>query len=221
MATTAQAIWTRLPLRLRCMLLGWGSVGLAYTLGAALHRPGQVLVESSLDQALAFTPGAVWPYLSFFLLVPLAYLHCPASRLTWLMRSMQACAVVCGACFLLWPTTLAYPSLAGDGLSLALLRMLAAADSSHNCLPSLHGALSLLAIAALLQRGRTLHNLLLLAWGAVLAASIVMARRHLALDLGSGIAVGAALGVAVLRWLPHAGDPVANPPSARTLEVQR
>lgn len=186
--------------RLRAMALGWGSVGMAYSLGAALHAPGRVIAESALDQALPFTPAAVWPYLSFFVLIPLAYLACPLQRLNGLMRSMQACAMLCGLCFVLWPTTLDYPSLEGDGLSLAMLRMLDAGDSSHNCLPSLHGALSTLAIAALLDRARPLHNMLLLTWGLVLACSIVMARRHLALDLGCGIVVGALAGLLVARW---------------------
>ncbi|HSW05656.1 phosphatase PAP2 family protein [Aquabacterium sp.] len=188
--------------RLRCMLLGWGSVGLAYSIGAALHPPGRVLAESALDQALPFTPGAVWPYLSFFVLIPLAYLACAPNKLAWLMRSMQLCALLCGLCFVAWPTTLAYPSLAGDGLSLTMLRALSAADSSHNCLPSLHGALSLLAVMALLDRARPLRAALLLLWGLALAASIVMARRHLALDLGTGIALGGLVGIAVSRWVP-------------------
>lgn len=188
--------------RLRAMALGWGSVGLAYSLGAALHAPGRVIAESAIDRALPFMPAAVWPYLSFFVLIPLAYLACPRARLVWLMRSMQACAVLCGLCFVLWPTTLDYPSLQGDGLSLAMLRVLDAGDSSHNCLPSLHGALSTLAIAALLNRARPLHNTLLLIWGLVLAGSIVMARRHLALDLGCGIVVGALAGLATARWSP-------------------
>lgn len=215
--TTIASMLTQLPLRWRCMLLGWGSVGLAYALGAWLHRPGSALAEGALDRALPFTPAAVWPYLSFFVLVPLAYLQCPAHRLAWLTRSMQLCALVCGTLFLLWPTTLAYPPLDGPGMSLAALRLLAAGDSSHNCLPSLHGALSLLAILALQRRGYTRHNLLLALWGAVLAASIVMARRHLVLDLGSGIVLGAMAGLLVLRWLPHAPAPTPVPLAARSI----
>ncbi len=190
-----------LSLRLRAMLLGWGCVGLAYSLGAALHAPGRVIAETALDRALPFTPAAVWPYLSFFVLVPLAYLACAPRHLVWLQRSMQLCALACGLCFVLWPTTLAYPSLEGDGASLAMLRLLAAQDSSHNCLPSLHGALSLLAMAALWAPGRLVRQCGLLAWGLALAASIVMARRHLALDLGAGIALGVAAGLVVRAWL--------------------
>lgn len=192
-----------LPPRLRCMLLGWGSVGLAYSLGAALHGPGRLIAESALDRALPFTPEAVWLYLSFFLLVPLAYLTCPAQRLVWLMRSMQLCALLCGACFLLWPTTLDYPPLQGEGLSLALLRLLDAADSSHNCLPSLHGALTVLSVAALQTRAHAWRSAAVLVWGLALALSIVMARRHLALDLGTGLLLGGLVGLAMARWLPQ------------------
>jgi hypothetical protein len=189
---------TALYPRLRAMLLGWGCVGIAYSMGAALHGGfGMLIAESWIDQALLpFTPAAVWPYLSFFLLVPLAYLACPAPRLQALMRAMQLCALVSGCVFLLWPTTLHYPSLDGEGWSLALLRLLSALDSSHNCLPSLHGALTLLAVSALLDAERPLRSAAVLAWGGLLAASIVMSRRHLALDLSAGLLLGALAAVA-------------------------
>lgn len=199
---------TRWPLaeRPRALLLGWGSVGLAYSLGAALHGGfGMPIPETALDRALAFTPAAVWPYLSFFLLIPLAFLACPQPRLKALERSLQLCALASGLVFLFWPTTLHYPPLHGEGFSLALLRLLSTLDSSHNCLPSLHGALTLLAVVALAERQRPLRTLAVLAWGGLLAASIVMARRHLALDLGAGLLLGL-LAAAATGLLPRRGS---------------
>jgi membrane-associated phospholipid phosphatase len=125
-------------------------------------------------------------------LVPAAYLGAPRARLDGLTRSMQLCALVAGSAFIVCPTTLAYPPPVDDGsLAVLLLQALAAADSSHNCLPSLHGALSLLALAALWDVRRPARNAALLAWGIAIGISIVMLRRHLFIDLGAGLLLGA------------------------------
>ncbi|WKB53562.1 phosphatase PAP2 family protein [Eleftheria terrae] len=191
-----RALLQALPPRLRHLLFGWGSVGVAYSLGGLLQRPATLLTESALDRLLPFDPAGVWCYLSFFLLVPLGYLACPAARLPWLTRAMQCCALASGLAFIAWPTTLAYPALpAAGGWSTTLLQWLAAADTAQNCLPSLHGALTVLAAWALLQwRERPLRSLLVVLWAAAIAYSIVQARRHLSIDLGAGVVLGLAAG---------------------------
>jgi membrane-associated phospholipid phosphatase len=181
------------------MLLGWGSVGLAYGLSGLLQGPGTRLRESALDRLIAFDPAGVWAYLSFFALVPLAYMAVPAARLRWLTASMQACAVAAGLAFVLWPTTVAYPEAAGPAWSASTLRLLAAHDSRQNCLPSLHAALTLLSVLALADGRRKARTVLVAAWGAWILYSIVQTRRHLSTDLLAGLALAAACGWAVHR----------------------
>jgi hypothetical protein len=178
--------------RLWMMLKGWGTVGLVYSIGRAVPGKPAVLHENFIDRFIAFDPSAVWLYLSFFILVPLAYLCARWERVRPLTRAMQLCAVLCVPFFVLWPTTLVYPPIPLDTASGALLNALAASDSSENCLPSLHGALTLLCVVALFDRRRAWTTAAIAIWGVAIMWSVIEARRHLAIDLGAGIALGAA-----------------------------
>jgi len=175
--------------RLLAMLVGWGSVGVIYTFSDRWQGPGRVMHAGLIDRMIPFSPDAIWLYLSFFLLIPAGYLFCRREKLRWLTASMILTALVCGAVYLLWPTTLVYPHDGGLGLSSQLLAKLAAADSTQNCLPSLHMALSLLAVWALYRQDRPARSALLLLWGALIAVSILQLRRHLFIDLVSGAGV--------------------------------
>jgi hypothetical protein len=177
--------------RLRRMAWGWGSVGLAYSLAGCLPGPGLALAETALDRAVPFDPRGVWLYLSFFLLVPAAYLFTDAARLTWLQRAMQACALVAGILFVAFPSTLVYPAVTGTGWSEAALRLLIAHDSARNCLPSLHAALTVLAALALLDPKRPWRSSAVLLWGCLILHSILQTRRHLAVDVSAGLMLGA------------------------------
>ncbi|WP_374328627.1 phosphatase PAP2 family protein [Azonexus sp.] len=190
-----------LSFRLRQMLFGWGGVGIVYNLSDRFQGPGQVLDPGFIDRLIPYSPHAVWPYLSFFLIIPLAFLTCPAERLRWLRSGFQVAALAAGTVFMLWPTTLVYPDYAGAGLSSTLLAGLLAVDSAQNCFPSLHMALTTLAILALDDPRRPLRKLLLWAWGALIGFSILQLRRHLAIDLVSGVALGFAAAWLCRRWL--------------------
>ncbi|MBD8162500.1 inositol phosphorylceramide synthase [Erwinia persicina] len=181
------------------MLVGWGSVGGIYTFSDRWQGPGTVMQPGLIDRAIPFSPDAIWLYLSFFLLIPAGYLYCRVEKLRWLTVSMILTALVCGAVYMLWPTTLVYPHDGGQGLSSRLLARLAAADSTQNCLPSLHMALSLLAVWALYRRDRPVRSGLLLLWGVLIAVSILQLRRHLFIDLVSGAGVALFCGWICLR----------------------
>ena len=114
---------------------------------------------------------------------------------------MQISAVVSGAVFLLWPTTLHYPPLADGSLPASAQRMLMAMDSSQNCLPSLHGALTVLSVWALADARKPIRTLLAAAWGLGVLYATIQTRRHVALDLSAGVAVGVLCGMAVRHWL--------------------
>lgn len=195
-------ILATLSFRLRQMLFGWGSVGVVYNLSDRFQGTGQVLEPGFIDRLIPYSPHAVWPYLSFFLIVPLAFLAGPAERLRWLRCAFQMAALAAGVVFMLWPTTLAYPDYSTAGLSGTLLAGLLAVDSPQNCFPSLHMALTTLAILALHDPRRPARNLLLWAWGVLIGFSILQLRRHLAIDLVSGVALGFAAAWLCRRWLP-------------------
>lgn len=185
--------------RLVAMLAGWGSVGVIYTFSDRWQGPGTVMHPGLVDRMIPFSADGIWLYLSFFLLIPAGYLFCRPEKLRWLTGSMILTALVCGAVYLLWPTTLVYPIDHGQGLSSHLLAQLVAADSTQNCLPSLHMALSLLAVWALYQPEQRWRSGLLLLWGALIAISILQLRRHLFIDLVSGALVALVCGWICLR----------------------
>lgn len=194
--------WTRLLY----LLAGWGSVGLVYFSSDLLQGPGVLLPETALDRAIRYTDSAIWLYLSFFILIPYAYLAAQPARVRWLARAMAISALICGTVFLLYPTTLAYPPVGeGSAWSTQLLRALQAADSSQNCLPSLHGALTLLCVWALAERERPLRSLLVLALGLGIAYAIIALRRHVSIDLAAGLLAGMASGALaqIPLSLPH------------------
>jgi membrane-associated phospholipid phosphatase len=182
--------------RLLHLLAGWGSVGLVYFSSDFLQGQGVLLPETALDRAIPHSDAAIWLYLSFFILIPYAYLAADAARVRWLARAMALSALACGVVFLLYPTTLAYPPVGdGNAWSTQALRMLQAADSAQNCLPSLHGALTLLCVWALCDKHRMVRSALAVLLGISICYAIIALRRHVSIDLAAGLAVGIAGGM--------------------------
>ena len=181
--------------RLFYLLAGWGSVGLVYFSSDLLQGQGVLLPETLIDRAIAYSDAAIWLYLSFFILIPYTYLVVSPARVRWLARAMAVSAVICGVVFLLYPTTLAYPPV-GDGMgwSTQVLRMLQTMDSTQNCLPSLHGALTLLCAWALFERDRPIRSALAVLLTLGICYAIIALRRHVSIDLGAGLLVGMAGG---------------------------
>lgn len=200
--------------RLWCLLTGWGAVGVVYNLTDTFQRPGTVLSPSFIDQMVTFNPAGIWLYLSFFIIIPLAYLTCPVGRLHWLRNAMVITALFSGAVYLLWPTTMIYPTFTPDAsLNAKMLTGLIHVDSTQNCLPSLHMALTALAVWAMSNRTHPLRTLCYLLWYLAIGFSILQLRRHLFVDLLSGTTL--ALGVGA--FLRHFARPVPTTSQGRTL----
>ncbi|WP_059412911.1 phosphatase PAP2 family protein [Cupriavidus basilensis] len=185
--------------RLRAMALGWGTVGIVYTTAALAQGSGTAIPETALDRLIPFDPRGIWLYLSFFALIPFAYLRAEALRLPWLARSMQLSAIVSGVVFVLYPTTLSYPLFDDASIPTRLLRLLIAGDSSQNCLPSLHAALTYLSVWALADARRPWQSALAALWGLAIACAMVQTRRHLALDTSAGLLVALVCGAIASR----------------------
>ncbi len=138
-------------------------------------------------------------YLSFFLIVPAGYLLAPLQRIKWLTLAMRLMALGAGGVYLLWPTTMAYPQNEGVGISAQLLAALTQVDSPQNCLPSLHMALTVLAVWALSDGERKVRTALWMLWGVAIAFSILQLRRHLFVDLAGGALLALFAGWLALR----------------------
>ncbi|WP_409159722.1 phosphatase PAP2 family protein [Pectobacterium sp. B2J-2] len=186
-------------LRLKALLFGWGTVGVVYQLSAQFQRPGTVLPTSFVDEWVLFSASAIWLYLSFFIIIPLSYLSCPIARLAGLRRATQLTALIAGAVYLIFPTTMVYPQVISDDLSAHLLQLLQRIDSPQNCLPSLHIALTVLAVWAMSDRQHKVKTGFYLLWGGAIAFSILQLRRHLFIDLVTGAMLAGMTGWMFLR----------------------
>ncbi|MBP6116185.1 MAG: phosphatase PAP2 family protein [Neisseriaceae bacterium] len=173
--------------RVWALLSAWGFVGLCYTLGAAWADDAVVLYQTWLDDAVPFWADGMVLYLSFFALVPYAFLYCDEAWVRPLRRSMQYAAVAALAVYLIWPSSMVYPVVAGDGLNERLWLWLHAWDTAANCLPSLHVVLAVLCGIAL---GRSLHGwrrMWVLLWVVLVMVSVLLLKRHLWIDVCSGV----------------------------------
>ncbi len=188
-----------LLLRLKALLFGWGTVGVVYQLSAQFQGQGTVLPTSLVDEWIPFSASAIWLYLSFFIIVPLSYLSCPMSRLAGLRRATQLTALIAGVVYLIFPTTMVYPLVGGDDFSTRVLQLLLLIDSPQNCLPSLHIALTVLAVWAMSDGQQKVKTGFYLLWGIAIAFSILQLRRHLFIDLVTGAMLAGIAGWVFLR----------------------
>ncbi|MGN6653695.1 phosphatase PAP2 family protein [Trinickia sp.] len=203
----------RVRTRLGMMAIGWGTVGLCYSIGRIAPGTAHVLHERALDRVVPFDASAIWLYLSFFLFVPVAYLCALPDRLAPLTRAMQCAAVLAGIVFVAWPTTLVYPLVPTGTTGAAALHWLVDFDSTRNCMPSLHGALTLLCMVAMWQRERPWRTAFMFVWGLAVMWSVVAARRHLAVDLGAGLLLGVLCAGVVAYLSAKARQPAPFNPS--------
>ena len=179
------------------LLLGWGTVGVIYHLTDNLQGAGQVITPLWVDNLIPFSASAIWAYLSFFLIIPASYFLTPLTAVRWLARSMQFTAMGAGLVYLFWPTTLVTPPDSRQGIASVLLKQLISVDSAQNCLPSLHAALTLLAVWAIAKSRRHWLTVAFVLWGGVIAFSILQLKRHLFIDLIGGVVLALGMGMLV------------------------
>lgn len=188
--------------RLKWMLFGWGFVGIMYIASHYVQQQGLILPLTWVDVWLPYQQWALWPYLSFFVLIPWAYLRGNIQLIQWLAHAMQLSAVLAAVLYFLYPTTMKYPTIDASTFNGQILQVLVEIDSRQNCLPSLHAALALLAVISLVDRRKFGCTLLYVLWFIIISLSIIILRRHLFVDwlLGSYLALFAGWYVA---WFPN------------------
>lgn len=181
--------------RMTHMLIGWGAVGLVYGLfGLRSAEEAVLITPSAFDRWVSFSPAAVWPYLSFFLFVPLGFLQESPLVVAWLRRAFLFSAAGAGLVFALFPTTMHFPPVSSTGLSAEAVRLLMMVDSEVNSLPSLHATLTALVLVAVWQPGRVWRNSALTLWALSILSSILILHRHQLVDLLAGLALAALAG---------------------------
>ncbi|HEY2015253.1 MAG TPA: fatty acid desaturase [Bryobacteraceae bacterium] len=169
---------------------------------------------TALDRAIPFVPQLVAVYLSFFLLIlaPL-FLIDDSRELRDTAFGFALIVTVSSVAFLLWPT--AIPAASTAPLPSGLL----AVDGERNACPSLHASLALYCTLCAQRRVRTFWARYgLWTWAVLVMFSALATKRHVAID----IAAGAALGWAIYRVLfrPEAVESIDSQPVIETLRIR-
>jgi len=170
--------------------------------------PPHALPSTFLDQAVPFSAGWIYAYVSLGLLVPLGPLV--ASTRADLARYAVGLALLCIPCFLiffLFPILGPRPQVDATSSLYAAIVLL---DRPTNSMPSLHAGLtaySLLFIDRVLGRSldtgarRALFAIGTI-WGAVILYSTLATKQHWLLDLPAGVAIAG-----LAHWIVWRGEP--------------
>jgi fatty acid desaturase/membrane-associated phospholipid phosphatase len=153
--------------------------------------PARVMPQLALDRSLPLVQPAVYVYMSAYLLSLLPLL---LVRDVWTMRRMAFgfgwIACISSVLFFFWPTAIP-PLPASSDASNPLLRWVVAVDTARNACPSLHASLAIYAAlcCARLLRARW-QRTAVWAWATAILASTLLTKKHVALDLLAGAALG-------------------------------
>jgi membrane-associated phospholipid phosphatase len=153
--------------------------------------PSHVMPLLALDRSLPVLQPAIYLYLSAYALsvLPLVLVR-DARTMRRMAFGFGWLACVSSVCFLFWPTAIP-PLLAGNNASNPVLRWVLAVDSARNACPSLHASLAIYSglCAARLLRARW-QRVAVWAWAVAILASTLLVKKHVALDLIAGAALG-------------------------------
>ena len=191
--------------RLTHLFIAWGTVGLIYETSSLLQNEATILHPSIVDQLIVFSPHAIWPYLSFFIIIPLSFLYAPLSNIRWMSLSFILASFIAGLIYITFPTTMNPQIDYGTSISSQLLSQLISIDTSNNCLPSLHVALTIIVVWGYIQKKHPIKSLLFIIWGIVICFSILQLARHLFIDL----ITGAILAIIVSLFIQYLQNKIA------------
>jgi membrane-associated phospholipid phosphatase len=158
-------------------------------------------IDLAWEAGIPLWPAFSWVYMSIYLpLLGAPFVLRSEGELRALARAAAFVIAVAGLGFLLFPAELGYPPPPdlGSSLSARAFRLADALNLRYNLAPSLHVALSSLALGALATRARPLGKLLLLAWALLIGLSTLLTHQHHVVDVVSGYAL-AGLALAAIR----------------------
>jgi len=186
----------------------------------APHSAPIVIEASAIDGLIPFAPSAAFVYATYFLLVPvLIVLARRQPGFGDVFAVTLGCGLANAIVYYVVPTRIAERMVAPDGSLLAIIQHL---DTPLGAIPSGHVALpAVIATAALLVSFRARRDsetarfwrraaAAFAAWTAALAASTLLTKQHVAVDIVAGLAFGLAVGVLGVWHLGAADVPRAS-----------
>jgi fatty acid desaturase len=171
-----------------------------------------IMPVTPLDRAIPFAVAFIVPYVSFFLLIltPLLVVEDP-QELRDVAFGFGLIVVVSSVAFLLWPTILS----AATAKRMTLL----AFDTERNACPSLHASLALycaLCVGRHIQAQFAKYGLWI--WTVLVIGSAMLIKRHVAIDIAAGAALGWAVYLVLFR--PVRVESSDSQPVLETLRIR-
>ena len=169
-------------------------------------NPVLVMPLTGIDRLIPFQPQALFAYLSLWIYVGTA----PGLQMTFLelvVYGLWAAALCLTglACFYFWPTQV--PPLLIDVTGFAGFAALQGVDAAGNACPSMHVAIAMFTVIRLedvLRRAGAPGALRFVngAWFVAIAASTLLIKQHVVLDVSAGALLGVAFAWPSMRWRP-------------------
>ena len=185
-------MWTYRSWQLFC---AWAFVGACYTLASLWPSSAPWVIQPSLvDDAIGFQ--ALWlpVYVSFFVFIPYGFFTLPHTVLPVLRTAFQVCGILSALVFIAFPTTLVYPDVSAASQSMgSWWAWWHQMDTPQNCLPSLHASLTTMVWLAVLRfapQAACTQKAVMTVWYGLILFSILACKRHFALDVAAGMALG-------------------------------
>ena len=183
------------------------------TLHGSLFEAATVPV-TALDRAIPLALPFIVSYLSFFLLilVPL-FVVSDSQELRDVACGFGLIVAMSSVAFLFWPTMTPFTG------THPALRNLLALDSERNACPSLHASLAVYCVLCARKRLQTVFARFgLWMWTLLVVASALLIRRHVAIDIAAGAALGGAVYAALFR--PRQIEDADSQPVLETLRIR-
>lgn len=145
---------------------------------------------STIDEMIPLSSWWVWPYISYYFFIFGTFLFLKHEKtkkilvLTYTGSALFSCFY-----FFLFPTSIdreLYPVSDVMGLSGWALNFIRSTDTSVNCLPSMHIALSLTATLCISMESR-LKGLLAFVWFCLISYSTMATKQHYFYDFVAGV----------------------------------
>lgn len=175
---------------LRTLLLNglfYGSVGFLPWLHPFLIK------ENEIDRIIGFHPYSIYLYLSFFFLIWHAIIQVKEDKAIELSILIPVSAFFAAIFYLIFPTTITGVNqiLDTDLITKLCYKLINGNDTHMNCLPSLHGAITVICVYYLInQNNNKLNQLMYIIWGLAICWSAIAIRQHLSLDIITGMFYG-------------------------------
>lgn len=168
-------------------------IALLYTLpNHFLLRPAQKVPLTIFDTFIDFSSNWIWIYISYYFYLITSYFYLKNEKnLTCLAYSFVIAALLSSVIFFLFPTYLPRDlyAIQQTKLSDLMLNFIRSIDTSLNCAPSMHIAMTTIACACLMKEASRFKTIFLL-WAFLIAYSTMATKQHYFIDVASGFILG-------------------------------